>query len=201
MRIFALGCIAAMAALPASASGPGLDVDLLPGHPLHLEATREAGVVMAIAITPHVPGSTDLVALCDELRTAAGLALDQGAGLPLEVIFVVPYKGMAIEGYYLPVDGAPGAERLIAGNAVARTALDDIVARAGIPADVLDEAGVEHEVSCELRRPAWLIRWEDVRPIETETPETVIARAYDRFLALHRVVLDHAGGHTRLAGR
>jgi hypothetical protein len=198
MRTCALACAAIAAAAPASAEDLGLIVDLLPGHPVYHESAREAGVVTAIAITPGQGAVTDLQAVCEELRVAAGLRREHGEGLPLEVIFVVPYKGMAIEGYYLPADDAPGREVLVPGTAIARARLDGIVRRAGIPAGVLDEGDVEHEVSCELDEPAWLLRWEDVRPVGTEEPDAVIDRAYRRFAAIHRGVVEQATG-VRLA--
>jgi hypothetical protein len=194
MRTCAWAFAAAMVAVPAFAQDPGLVVDLLPGHPVYHESAREAGVVMAIAITPGQGTAIDLKALCEELRVAAGLRRAHGDGLPLEVIFVVPYKGMAVEGYYLPADGTPGIEALIPGNGIARDMLDGIVARAGIPSRVLDEGDVEHEVSCELGEPAWLLRWEDVRLIGGEEPDAVIDRAYRRFATIHRSVVEQATG-------
>jgi hypothetical protein len=193
MRSCALTCAAVLVAVPVSAQDLGLAVDLLPGHPVYHESGREAGVVMAIAITPG-RGTTDLKGLCEELRVAARLQRERGERLPLEVIFVVPYKGMAIEGYYLPADGTSGSEALVPGSSIAREALDGIVARAGIPGRVLDEGDVEHEVSCELGEPAWLLRWEDVRLIGDEEPDAVIDRAYRRFATIHRRVVDHATG-------
>ena len=197
MRICALTYVAmitAIGAVPASAEAPGLAIDLLPGHPVYHEREREAGVVMAISITPGQGAAVDLKALCEELRVAAGLGRESGDGVPLEVIFVVPYKGMAIEGYYLPADGAPGGEALIQGNAIARARLDGIVARGGFPARILDETEVEHEISCELGEPAWLLRWEDIRPVEGEQPDTLIESAHRRFMTIHRSVVEHSIG-------
>jgi hypothetical protein len=192
MRTCALTCAAAIAAFPASAQDLGLVIDLLPGHPVYHAAEREAGVVMAVSITPEHGSATDLQALCEELRVAAGLAHAHGEGLPLEVIFVVPYKDMAIEGYYLPADGASGTEVLVAGNAVTEQTLEGIVARAGVPGPVLAERDVEHEVACELGQPAWLLRWEDVRLIGDEEPDAVIDRAWRRFTAIHQSIVAHA---------
>jgi hypothetical protein len=199
MRTCALACAAAIVAFPAAARDLGLVVDLLPGHSVYHESAREAGAVMAIAITPGQGGAADLESLCEELRVAAGLRREHGEGLPLEVIFVVPYKAMAIEGYYLPADGTPGIEALVPGSGIARGILDGIVARAGIPSHVLDESDVEHEVSCELGEPAWLLRWEDVRHIGGEEPDAVIDRAYRRFATIHRSVVDHVKGAAPLA--
>jgi hypothetical protein len=191
MRIYALTCAAAIAALPASAQDAAVVVDVLPGHAVDNAAARQAGIVMALAITPAAGSATDLQTLCEELRVAAGLARTR-EDLPLEVIFVVPYKDMAIEGYYLPPDGAPGKEALVAGKPVARQMLDGIVARAGIPGRVLDERDVEHEVSCELGEPAWRLRWDDVRDIGDEAPDVVIDRAWRRFASIHQSVVAQA---------
>jgi hypothetical protein len=194
MKSCALACAAALVAVPASAQDLGLVVDLLPGHPVYHESAHEAGVVMAIAISPAPGTATDLQGLCEELRAAAQLPREHGEGLALEVIFVVPYKGMAVEGYYLPADGTSGREALVPGSDIARATLDGIVARAGIPVRVLDESDVDHEVSCQLAEPAWLLRWEDVRLIGGETPPAVIDRAYSRFAAIHRSVVEQATG-------
>lgn len=192
MRIRALTIALAVAAVPASAEDSGLAIDVLPGHPIYHEDGREAGIVMAISITPG-QGKTDLQGPCEELRVAAGLRTGH-EGLPLEVIFVVPYKGMAIEGYYLPAEGASGSEALVRGSDIARATLDGIVARAGIPGHVLDEAEVEQELSCELGAPAWLLRWEDVRLVGGEDPDAVTDRAYRRFMTVHRSIVEHATG-------
>ena len=75
------------------------------GHPVYHEGEREAGVAMALSITPNHDRATRFVGVCEELRTAAGLKTENGDDLRLETIFVVPYKGMAVEGYYWPNDG------------------------------------------------------------------------------------------------
>lgn len=191
MRIRALLCAAAILAVPASAQSSERDIELLSGHPVYDEAAHEAGVVMAISITHDQDDATDLQALCEELRVAAGLERDHGGDLPLETIFVVPYKAMAIEGYYLPAHDAADHEALVRGSDVARDTLDDIVDRAGIPASLLDEIAVEHEISCAVHEPAWLIRWEDVRPINGD-PDPVIESARQRFMTIHRSVVEHA---------
>ena len=200
MRACALSCAVAMVAVPASATNLGLVVDLLPGHAIYDEGARQAGVVTAIAITQDQGTATDLKGLCEELRVAAGLRPEHGQ-LPLEVIFIVPHKAMAIEGYYLPADGAPESEALVAGGGVARETLDRIVGRAGIPSGLLDEKEVEHEVSCELDEPAWHVRWQDVRLLDGQEPDAVIDQAYLRFAAIHQSVLDHAKGSAQLASR
>ena len=197
MRLSALAGLVAVGAAAALADEPVLTVDLLAGHPIHDEAAAAAGVVMALSITSAAGAgegafTTRLEALCEELSAAAGLADELAVRLPLTVVFIVPWKAMAVEGYYLPADGREGGERLVPGGAVARATLDRIVAAVGIPPSVLDEAEVEHEVSCECDRPAWHLRWADVRAIGAETPEAVIDRARRRFLAIHQSIVEEA---------
>jgi hypothetical protein len=98
--------------------------------------------------------------------------------LRLEVIFVVPYKGMAIEGYYPPNDGTVEGG-LVPGSGVPRETLDSIVAHAGIPPRVLDETNVEHEISCETGAPLWSVVWYDVRHISNEDSSTPTAGSCD----------------------
>ena len=190
MRIWALTCAAVTAALPVSAEEPAPGIDLLLGHPVYHEREQEAGVAMALAITPDHDRATDLMELCEELRRAAGLGKRRGDELRLEVIFVVPYKGMAIEGRYLPTAGTVEQGALVAGNGIARETLDTIVARAGIPPRILDETDVEHEISCETGLPLWQVGWYDVRPIGDQDPDTVVERAYRRFMAIHQAVVE-----------
>ncbi len=192
MRRSILASVAMLAASPASAHEIGLVIDLLPGHPIYHEREQEAGVVMAISITPSPHNAADLMALCEELRVAAGLEHKTSAGLALEVVFVVPYKGMAIEGYYFPTHDELGSETLVPGNGLAREVLDDIVGDVGIPAVVLDETNVEQEISCQINEPVWLMRWEDVSPVNGEEPDTVIERAHHRFVTIHQSVVDHS---------
>jgi hypothetical protein len=200
MKMRVLTCAVAIAAVPASGDEPALMIDLLPGHPVHHESEGTAGAVMALSITAAPAGDADLRKLCEELRVAGGLTRDRGADLPLEVVFVVPYKDMAIEGYYLPSDGSPGSEVLVRGDSIGRSTLDGIVARAGVPPSILDESDVEHEISCEMQESAWLIRWEDVRLLNGEQPETVIDRAYRRFQTIHQSVVEHAMATSHAAG-
>jgi hypothetical protein len=194
MRLYIVACSAAIAAVPASAGESARVIDLLPGHPVYHESEGEAGVVMAVAITPAQEDAADLTELCEELRVAAGLRRARGDDLPLRVIFVVPYKGMAVEGYYLPGQGTSGGEVLVRGKGVAAPTLGGILARAGIPPSILDETEVEHEISCEIDAPAWLIRWEDVRSIDDEAAEAVIEQAHRRFMAIHKSVVEHGVG-------
>jgi hypothetical protein len=191
MRIRALTCAALVAAIPASAQEAPLGITLLWGHPLNHESAQEAGVAMGLSITPQGDHATDLVELCHELRRAAGLGSENGDQLRLETIFVVPYKEMAVEGYYWPENGGSGKEALVPGSGVSRETLDAIVARAGIPPRILNETNVEHEVSCEIGEPLWHVSWQDVRLIGDEDPDTVIERAYHRFMAVHQTVVEH----------
>jgi hypothetical protein len=198
MDIRAFACIAMLTAAPAVAQEAALQIRLIPGHPVHHESEQEAGVAMALWITPGQPGATDLMELCEELRLAAGLRHERGDGLRLETIFVVPYKAMAVEGYYLPRDDTSGSNALLRGKDVARATLDGIVARAGIPSGLLDEAEVEHEISCAPGEPSWVITWTDLRPIGDEDPDAVIERAQQRFLAVHQSVLAHNAADQQL---
>ena len=193
MRLCAWTCAAALWAVPASAQDYALVVDLLPGHPVHHEAKGEAGVVMALSVTPDPGYAAQYRALCEELRVAAGLGPETGDELRLEVIFIVPYKGMAVEGYYLPADGGFGSGELVQANGIARDRLDGIVARAGIPPQILDETEVDQQVSCQLDEPVWHVRWDDVRRVDGEEPVAVIERAHQRFMAVHQSVVEHNG--------
>ena len=191
MRIHTLTFAAALAALPASAQEVALTIDLIPGHPIYHEQEQEAGVAMALLITPSPDRATTLLELCDELRVAAGLRTQHDGELRLETIFVVPYKGKAVEGLYLPSNGTLARNALVRGEDVARPTLERILAQAGIPPRILDETNVEHEVSCATGEPLWYIAWQDVGSIGDEQPEAVIERARQRFLAVHQSVLDH----------
>ncbi len=194
MRIAVIVVAALFATVSSSAQEAGLVVKLIPGHTIHHEAENEAGVAMLLTITPTEKRDAYLVHLCDELRTAVGLPVQTGEGLRLETLFVVPRKNLVVEGYYWPGDGNEERAALVPGNTVARTALDRIIARAGIPPAVLDQSDVEHEVSCSLDEPLWYIAWNDVRSVGGEHPEAVIAHAKNRFLAIHESVRRHASG-------
>jgi hypothetical protein len=198
MNICAFTCAAMIAAVPAWSQEVGWQVELIPGHPVYHEPEQEAGVVMALSITPDRDGATGLTALCDELQAAAGLGHEQGDALRLETLFVVPYKGMAVEGYYYPKDGVAAGNALVRGKDVARAVLDRIIGAAGIPPRVLDETDVEIEISCAPGEPLWFVAWQDVRPIGDQQPEVVIERARQRFLAVHRSVVAHAATPQRL---
>jgi hypothetical protein len=192
MRIRTLTCAAVIAAVPAPAGAESLGIELELGHPVYHESEREAGVAMGLSIAPGSNQAIDLRELCEELRRAAGLGSRNGDQLRLETIFVVPYKGMAVEGYYWPSEGASETGVLVPGNGVPRGTLDSIVARAGIPPRILDEANVEHEISCATGEPLWHVSWYDVRLVGDEDPDTVIERAYRRFLAIHQSVVEHS---------
>jgi hypothetical protein len=191
MRISALACAGVVLALPAAAEEAPLGITLQRGHPLYHESAREAGVAMGLSITPQGEHATELVELCHELRRAAGLGSENGDRLFLETIFVVPYKEMAVEGYYWPENRTSDTGVLVPGSGVARGTLDAIVGRAGIPPRVLDETNVQHEISCEIREPLWHLSWQDLRPIGDEDPDSVIERAYQRFMAVHQAVVAH----------
>jgi hypothetical protein len=191
MRTHALSCAALLAALPALAEPAALEIDLLPGHPIYHEPEKRAGVAMALSVTSATGHPAHHIELCEELRVAAGLGPENNDELRLETIFVVPYKGMAVEGLYLPSDGTFGSNALVRGRKIARPALDRIVAQAGIPPGVLDERDVEHEVSCKPYESVWSIAWSDIREIGEEAPEVVIERARQRFLAVYQRVLEH----------
>lgn len=194
MNIRVLVFITALTAPPAVAQDVGLEIDLIPGHAIYHESENEAGVAMALSITPAPEHSAHQIELCEELRVAAGLSHENGDALRLETIFVVPYKAMAVEGFYLPRDGTFGSNALIRGNDLARATLDGILSRAGIPPRILDEKNVEHEISCTPGEPIWFVAWSDVRRIGDEEPEAVIERAHQRFLAIHQSVRAHNAG-------
>lgn len=177
---------------PKPVEGDTLVIDHLPGHTVYNEREQEAGVITAISITPGEHNVADLMSLCEDLRFAAGLEHMTSDGLVLEVLFVVPYKAMTIEGYYFSMNDELGNGTLISGNSIATEALDGIVGQAGIPAGILDETDVEQEISCELNEPAWHVRWEDVRPVNGEKPDTVIEHAHRRFMAIYQSVVDHS---------
>jgi len=198
MRIHALTCAAMVAAVPALAQGAGLGVELMPGHPVYHESEKEAGVAMALSIRRDNGHATNLTELCEELRVAAGLGNEKGDELGLETIFVVPYKGMAVEGYYLPNDGTFERSVLAPGNGIPRKTLDGIVARAGIPPQVLDETNVEHEISCETGEPLWHVVWYDIRPVGDEQPDAVIERAHRRFLTIYQSVVQQSANEQHL---
>lgn len=184
-------CAVILAALPASAHEGARRINLIHGHPVYHASENQAGVTMGLSITQDQTQTAPLAALCNELRNAAGLGDEHGDGLRLQALFVVPYNGMAVEGYYLPSDGTSEGSGLVTGKSITRSTLDRIVAEAGIPPSVLDETNVEHEISCQPDEPLWTIAWHDVRPVGGEEPETVIERARNRFLAIHESVVKH----------
>lgn len=189
-RLFA--CAVMLAAAPASAEDAVKGITLVHGHPIHHEAAKRAGVTMGVSISGKQPHTAPLVRLCDELRIAAGLRLKVRKEFTLQAVFVVPRKEMAVEGYYLPANGDPEFYALIPGMKVARAFLKDTLARAGMPPHILDEADVEHEISCHTDEPRWTMSWQDIRPVGDERPETVIERARERFMAVYRNILKRA---------
>jgi hypothetical protein len=104
------------------------------------------------------------------------------------VLFVVPYKQMAVEGLYLPADSHIGTNALIEGKRLGRSTLNDIISHAHIPPSVLDEMNVRHEISCQLDEPLWTIVWQDIRPIGDRKPTEIIERARLRFMEVYRNV-------------
>jgi hypothetical protein len=60
---------------------------------------------------------------------------------------------------------------------------------------------VEHEISCETSESAWLMRWEDIRPVGSEGPDQVIASAQRRFMAVHQSIVDRAMEPPRAMGQ
>ena len=184
--------VAVVALTPLAAQEGGRDVRLVPGHAVYHEGTKEAGIAVALTISGDENGSETLMELCQRLRSVAGLGNEHADGLRLQTLFVVPYKRMAVEGYFSTPDGSFERTALVRGDEVARATLDRIVARAGIPPSVLDEADVELEISCKTDEPLWTINWYDVRRIGEEEPDAVIERAHARFLAIHRSVVQNA---------
>jgi hypothetical protein len=191
VKLYALTCATILIAMPASAEHTELVVDPLPGHAIFHEVEQEAGVTMAISVTPRPGAVVDLQPLCEELRVAAELDLEHAERQSLEVLFIVPRKDMAVEGYYLPAKDMTASNALIRGNAIDRATLDSIVERAGLPTWLLDERDVEHELSCELHQPGWKLVWQDVRHMNGEAAAVVIDRAASRFKSVYQGILDH----------
>jgi len=189
-RLFAYAVM--FAAMPASAQDAVDGITLIHGHPIYHETANEAGVTMGLSVTGDQPHTAPLAELCNELRIAAGLRSEVREDLKLRALFVVPYKGMVVEGYYLPQDNILENYALVPGIKVDRPVLDGIMARAGIPPSVLDETNVEQEISCQIDEPLWAISWQDVRPVGDEELETVIERARERFMAIYRSVVHRA---------
>jgi len=104
MRKHPFLCLAFLAALPASAQETAPGIELIAGHPIHHDGAQQAGVAMALSIIPDRDRPSDLVAPCEELRIAAGLA-DDREGLRLETIFVVPRKATIRKDATFSVDG------------------------------------------------------------------------------------------------
>ena len=190
LRLFAYALV--LAALPASAQDDVDGITLIHGHPIYHETSNEAGVTMGLSVAGDQPHTAPLAELCNELRAAAGLRRETRKGLKLRALFIVPYKAMIVEGYYLPQDDGLEIHALIPGVKVERPVLDGLMARAGLPPNVLDEVNVEQEVSCQIEEPLWSISWQDIRPVGNEAPETVIERARERFMSIYLSVLHRA---------
>jgi hypothetical protein len=193
MKLCLFACAFILAAVPASAKDVVKGITLVHGHPIHHESANTAGVTMGLSVLHNQPHATPPMDLCNQLRVAAGLRNEIRNGSTLRAVFIVPYKAMAVEGYYLPADGDPENHGLVPGTRVDRSFLDSTMAWAGIPPSVLDETNVEHEISCHADEPRWTIAWQDIRPIGEEEPGAVIQRARERFIAVYESVLERAG--------
>lgn len=201
MRIRLLTWAVVLAALPAASDEASSRIDIVYGHPIYRQQEREAGVAMGMTISANEDQAALLTEPCERLRAAAHLAREARDGLALQTLFVVPSKGMAIEGHYFPGDGNPGRAVLIPGRPVTRSALDRIMALAGIPPALLDEANVSLEISCRITEPLWVISWFDIRRMGDAQPEAVVEIARRRFMAIHRWVVEYDAKNRALAQR
>jgi hypothetical protein len=201
MRIRLLIWAIALVAHPVASDEVSLRIDVLYGHPIYRQQAHEAGVVTGMTISVDEVQAALLTAPCERLRAAASLAREAGDEIPLQTIFVVPRKGMAIEGYYFPSDGNLERAVLIPGQSVARPALDRIMALAALPPALLDEINVNLEISCRIAEPLWLISWYDIRRIGDAQPEAVVEVARRRFMAIHRWVVEYGAENRALAQR
>jgi hypothetical protein len=192
MRIYLFTWALALAALPAAADEAKLRIELLHGHTIYREQVREAGVATGLTLSVNEEQAAVLTEPCEHLRAAASLANELSDGSHLRVLFIVPRKGMAVEGYYFPADRDLKRAALKPGGVVARPTLDRIIAGAGIPSVLLDEDGVELEISCHVNDPLWVIAWLDVRRIGDRRPEAVVDAARLRFMTIHRQVAGYA---------
>jgi hypothetical protein len=201
MRIRLLIWAVVLVALPVASDEISPRIDILYGHPVYRQHAREAGVAMGMTISVNEVQAALLTGPCERLRAAASLAREAGGGLPLQTLFVVPSKGMAIEGYYFPSDGNPGRAVLIPGRPVTRSALDRIMALAAIPPALLDEISVSVEISCRITEPLWVISWHDIRRIGDAQPEAVVEVARRRFKAIYRSVVEYGAKNRALTRR
>jgi hypothetical protein len=199
MRIRLLTWAVVLVALPVASDEISPRIDILYGHPIYRQQAREAGVAMGITISVNKVQAALLTGPCERLRAAASLAREAGGGLPLQTLFVVPSKGMAIEGYYFPSDGNPGRAVLIPGRPVTRSALDRIMALVAIPPALLDEFNVDLEISCRITEPLWVISWHDIRRTGDTQPESVVEVARRRFMTIHRSVVEYGAKNRALA--
>lgn len=201
MRIRLLIWAVVLVALPVASDEISPRIDILYGHPVYRQQAHEAGVAMGMTISVNEVQAALLTGPCERLRAAASLAREAGGGLPLQTLFVVPSKGMAIEGYYFPSDGNPGRAVLIPGRPVTRSVLDRIMALAAIPPALLDEISVSVEISCRITEPLWVIFWHDIRRIGDAQPEAVVEVARRRFMAIYRSVVEYGAKNRVIARR
>jgi len=201
MRIHLLMWAVALAALPAAADEVRPRIELLHGHTIYREQAREAGVATGLTLSVNEEQAAVLTEPCERLRAAAGLANELPDGSHLRILFIVPRKGMAVEGYYFPPDRDLKRAALKPGRVIARPTLNRIIAGVGILPVLLDENSVELEIACHVNEPLWVIAWLDVRRIGDRRPEAVIDTARLRFMTIHRKVAEYAAQNQVLARR
>jgi len=192
MKGHILTCATLFLVAPAWAGEAHHKVTLLHGHPMYDEVTQKAGVSMGLSIAGSESSGSQLAKACRELKRLSGLRSETGDGLELVKLFIVPYKDMAVEGFYLPSDGSFGSNALLKGNPLDRSTIEGVVTRAGIPRLVLHETNVEQEISCDLEEPVWTIVWQDIRTIDDQGPDVTIEQARTRFLSIYRDVVRYA---------
>ena len=130
MRIGMMMCAALAVTVPASAQEMALGVELLPGHPVYHERGHEAGVAMALSITPGKGHASDLVRLCEELRVAAGLGQERRRASSRND-FRGPLQADGGRGLLLAQEWLAREQRARSRQRGRERALDGIVARAG----------------------------------------------------------------------
>lgn len=201
MRIHLLTWALALAAVSAAADEVKLRLEPLHGHIINREPVHEAGVATGLTLSVNEEQAAVLTDPCERLRAAARLANELPDGFHLRILFIVPRKEMAVEGYYFPADHDVKRAMLKAGHAIARPILNRILAGAAIPPALLDENSVELEISCHVNEPLWVIAWLDVQRISDRQPEAVIDTARLRFMTVYRKVAEYAAQNQALARR
>ncbi len=201
MKGYILTCATALLVAPAWAGEAHHTVTLLHGHPMYDEVTQKAGVSMGLSIAGSESSASQLTKACRELQRLSELRSETGDGLELVTLFIIPYKNMAVEGFYMPSDGSFGSNALLKGKPLDGSAIEGLVALAGIPRFVLHETNVEQEISCDLEDSVWTIVWQDIRAIDDEEPEVTIEQARARFMSIYRNVVQYASQtHNLVAG-